>query len=298
MSNYRNSDYEEKVIQVSRVSKKTKGGDQMSFSVLMVVGDRKGKVGVGLGKAQDVVSSIRKGAKRAKKSMIEAPIKGSTVPFKMRGKHGAGEVLLKPASEGSGVIAGGPVRAVVEAAGISDISAKILGSDNPASSVYATFDALKKMSRIIKVRGIKLEPKKTELKDKKKGKSKSNKKSQIKKTSSKTSKKQDSKKTKKQPKKSKGEKTAKKQTKKKEDKKGKKEKKEKSDSKKKSKKDKKKDKAKKADKKKSGSSKKPSKKKKSEKKSTKKTSSGKSKKTKKDTKKDKKKDEKKKDTKK
>ncbi len=157
MSNYRQSEYEEKVIRVSRVSKKTKGGDQMGFSVLMVVGDRKGRVGVGLGKAKDVVSSIRKGARRAKKDMIEVPIKDTTIPFQMRGKHGAGEVLLKPASQGSGVIAGGPVRAVVEAAGIKDISAKILGSDNQASSVYATFDALKKIKQVIQVRGIKVE---------------------------------------------------------------------------------------------------------------------------------------------
>lgn len=162
MSNYQQSDYEEKVIRVSRVSKKTKGGDQMGFSVLMVVGDRKGRVGVGLGKAKDVVSSIRKGVRKAKKNMIEVPIKDTTIPFQMRGKHGAGEVLLKPAVQGSGVIAGGPVRAVVEAAGIKDISAKILGSDNQASSVYATFDALKKIRQVIKVRGIKVEQAKSD----------------------------------------------------------------------------------------------------------------------------------------
>ena len=151
------SEFEEKVIRVSRVSKKTKGGDQMGFSVLMVVGDKKGKVGVGLGKAHDVISAIRKGVKQARKKMIAIPIDGTTIPFAIEGKFGAGHVLLKPAAKGSGVIAGGPVRAVVEAAGIKDISAKILGSENQATSVYATFAALKQASKIIKVRGIKIE---------------------------------------------------------------------------------------------------------------------------------------------
>lgn len=158
--NRRDNEFEEKVIRVSRVSKKTKGGDNFGFSVLMVVGDKKGKVGVGLGKAKDVVSAIRKGVRRAKKQMIDVPLDGTTIPFPVRVKKGAGEVLLKPAPEGTGVIAGGPVRAVVEAAGISDISAKILGSENQASSVYATMEALKRIKRIVKVRGIKLYTKK------------------------------------------------------------------------------------------------------------------------------------------
>lgn len=160
MANYREqqqSEFEEKVITISRVSKKTKGGDQMSFTALMVVGDRKGKVGVGLGKAKDVVSAIQKGIKQAKRKMIVVPIDRTTIPFSVKAEHGAGKVLLKPASKGSGVIAGGPVRAVVEAAGIKDVSAKILGSDNQASSVHATFNALKQISRIIKIRGIKVE---------------------------------------------------------------------------------------------------------------------------------------------
>ncbi|HEX9817749.1 MAG TPA: 30S ribosomal protein S5 [Patescibacteria group bacterium] len=149
-------EFEEKVIQVSRVSKKTKGGNQIGFSVLMVVGDKQGKVGVGLGKAPDVLSAIKKGIKKAKKQLITVPLDGTTIPFQMMVKKGAGQVLLKPASSGTGVIAGGPVRAVVEAAGVRDISAKILGSENQASSVYATFEALKRIERIVNIRGIKL----------------------------------------------------------------------------------------------------------------------------------------------
>lgn len=151
-----NKEFEEKVIQIARVSKKTKGGNQFGFSALMVVGDKKGKVGLGLGKAHDVLSAIKKGVKKAKKHMITIPLDGTTIPFKMEVKLGAGRVLLKPAAKGTGVIAGGPVRAVVEAAGVRDISAKILGSDNRASSVYATFEALKQMKRIVEIRGIKL----------------------------------------------------------------------------------------------------------------------------------------------
>ena len=149
-------EFEEKVVQISRVSKKTKGGNKMGFSVLMVVGDKKGKVGIGLGKAPDVVSAIKKGIKKAKKKMILVPLDGTTIPFKIELKKGAGKVLLKPAPKGTGVIAGGPVRALVEAAGVRDISAKILGSDNQASSVYAAFEALKKIEQIVGIRGIKL----------------------------------------------------------------------------------------------------------------------------------------------
>lgn len=150
------SEFEEKVIQVSRVSKKTKGGNKMGFSVLMVVGDKKGRVGVGLGKAKDVQAAVKKGVKKAKKRLITVPMNGTTIPFKMIMKLGAGVIMLKPAPKGSGVIAGGPVRAVVEAAGIRDISSKILGSSNQASSVYATFDALKEIEKIVKLKGIKL----------------------------------------------------------------------------------------------------------------------------------------------
>lgn len=149
-------EFDERVIKISRVSKKTKGGNQIGFSALMVVGDKKGRVGVGLGKSGDVVTSIRKGIKKAKKKLINVPLDGTTVPFSITVKRGAGKVMLKPAPKGSGVIAGGPVRAVVEAAGIRDISAKVLGSKNQASSVYATFEALREIAQIAKVRNIKL----------------------------------------------------------------------------------------------------------------------------------------------
>jgi len=149
-------EFEEKVIQVSRVSKKTKGGNKMGFSVLIVVGDRKGKVGLGLGKANDVIGAIRKGVKKAKKKMITVPMDGTTIPFRIDVKKGAGRIMLKPAPKGSGVIAGGPVRAVVEAAGIRDISSKILGSSNQTSSVYATFHALKLIKDLVELKNIKL----------------------------------------------------------------------------------------------------------------------------------------------
>ncbi len=147
---------EEKVIQISRVSKKTKGGNKMGFSILMVVGDKRGRVGVGLGKAGDVLSAMRKGVKKARKHMITVPLNGTTIPFSIKVKKGAGFVLLKPAPKGSGVIAGGPIRAVVEAAGVRDISSKILGTQNKASNVYATFEALKKIERMVTLKGIKL----------------------------------------------------------------------------------------------------------------------------------------------
>ncbi len=154
--NQQAKEFEEKVIQVSRVSKKTKGGNKIGFSALMVVGDKKGRVGVALGKAPDLLSAIKKGVKKAKKKMIEVPMDGTTIPFAIEVKKGAGRVLLKPAPRGSGVIAGGPVRAVVEAAGIRDISSKILGSENQASSVYATFEALRQIAHLVKIKGLKL----------------------------------------------------------------------------------------------------------------------------------------------
>jgi small subunit ribosomal protein S5 len=153
----RKKDLIEKVIRVARVSTKTKGGDSFGFSVMMVVGNGKGKVGVGVGKARDVVTAIRKGVKRARKKMVQIPIAGTTIPFQIRAKYGAGKVLLKPATEGTGVIAGGPVRAVMDAVGIKDISAKILGSDNQATSVLATMKGLKTIKKIVKVRGIDVE---------------------------------------------------------------------------------------------------------------------------------------------
>ncbi|MDO8487295.1 MAG: 30S ribosomal protein S5 [Candidatus Curtissbacteria bacterium] len=139
-------EFEEKVVQVNRVSKKTKGGNKISFSVLVVVGDKKGRVGVGLGKAKDVASAIRKAVNYAKKHLINVPIKNGTIESDIFLKLGAAKVLLKPAPEGSGVIAGGAVRVVVEAAGIRNISSKVLGTKNQASNVYATLEALKRLS--------------------------------------------------------------------------------------------------------------------------------------------------------
>src|SRR4030066_793046 len=138
-------EYEEKVVQVNRVSKKTKGGNKIGFSVLVVVGDKKGRVGVGLGGAPDVSSAVRKAVSYAKKHLITVPMRGKTIPHEVYVKRGAAKVLLKPAPPGTGVIAGGAVRAVVEAAGIRDIVSKILGSKNQASNVYATMEALKNL---------------------------------------------------------------------------------------------------------------------------------------------------------
>lgn len=149
-------EFDEKVVQVSRVSKKTKGGNNVGFSVLMVVGDKKGKVGVGLGKGKDVLSAIHKGVKKAKKKMITIPMNGTTIPFPITVKVGAAHVMLKPAPRGSGIIAGGPVRNVVDAAGIRDISSKIKGTNNKASNVYATFEALRQINQIVANKGIQL----------------------------------------------------------------------------------------------------------------------------------------------
>lgn len=140
------SEFDERVVQTNRVSKKTKGGNRIGFSTLVVVGDKKGKVGVGLGKSRDVATAIRKGIAYAKKHLISVPIVYGTIPFDVFIKRGAAKVMLKPAPEGSGVIAGGAVRAVVEAAGIRNISSKVLGTKNQASNVYATLEALKKLS--------------------------------------------------------------------------------------------------------------------------------------------------------
>ena len=141
-------EYEEKVVQVNRVSKKTKGGNKIGFSVLVVVGDRKGRVGVGLGGAPDVTSSVRKAVAYAKKHLITVPMRGRTIPHEIRVKRGAAQVLLRPAPQGTGVIAGGAVRAVVDAAGIRDVVSKILGSKNQASNVYATLEALKQLKLV------------------------------------------------------------------------------------------------------------------------------------------------------
>jgi len=155
----REQEFQEKVVHINRVAKVVKGGRRFSLTALVVVGDGSGKVGYGMGKAKEVPAAISKAIFQAKKNMIMIPMKHTTIPHQIVGKYGAGKVLLKPAAPGTGIIAGGPVRAVMDVAGIKDILAKSLGSANPMNTIRATFNGLENLKdarKVAQIRGVEI----------------------------------------------------------------------------------------------------------------------------------------------